>query len=106
MDNVFMAQKALDWAKESDQYLILLLLDFEKAFEKIEWGFLFTALAKFGFDNTCVCWVRSLYQATSLAIKDRMGVPLHGVGEARLRQHLGKLREIALPSNVISHKSK
>ncbi len=52
LDNAFMAQEALDWAEESDQDLVLLLLDFEKAFDKIEWGFLFTALVKFGFDDT------------------------------------------------------
>jgi len=36
---------------ESDQDLVLLLLDFENAFDKIEWGFLFEALAKLGFRN-------------------------------------------------------
>ncbi len=36
LDNVFMAQEALRWAKESDQDLVLLLLDFEKAFDRIE----------------------------------------------------------------------
>jgi hypothetical protein len=45
LNNAFMAQEALEWAKKSDQDLVLLLLDFKKAFDKIEWGFLFTALA-------------------------------------------------------------
>jgi hypothetical protein len=38
LDNVFMAQEALEWAKESEQDLVLLLLDFKKAFDKIKWG--------------------------------------------------------------------
>ncbi len=49
LDNTFLAQEALDWAVESDQDLVLLLLDFEKAFDRIEWGFLFEALGKLEF---------------------------------------------------------
>jgi hypothetical protein len=52
LDNVFMAQEALGWAEESEQDLVLLLLDFKKAFDIIEWGCLFTALAKLGFSGT------------------------------------------------------
>ncbi len=67
LDNVFIAQDSLDWAVESDQELVLLLLDFEKAFDRIEWNFLFTALSKLGFNSTWVRWVRTLYlHATSV----------------------------------------
>jgi hypothetical protein len=69
LDNAFMAQEALEWAEESDQDLVLLLLDFEKAFNIIEWGLLFTALVKLGFNDTWVNWVRSLYQTASSAVK-------------------------------------
>jgi len=69
IDNVFMAQKALGWAKESEQDLVLLFLYFEKSFNKIEWGFLFMALSKLGFSDTWVRWVGSLYQSASFAIK-------------------------------------
>jgi len=69
LDNTFLAQEALDWAEESDQDLVLLLLDFEKAFDRIEWGFLFEALAKLGFCNQWIHWVRFVYHSASLAIK-------------------------------------
>jgi hypothetical protein len=54
---------------ESNQNLVLLLLDFEKAFDTIKWGFLFEALAKLGFCNQWIRWVRALYCSVTSAIK-------------------------------------
>ncbi len=69
LDNVFMAQEGLNWAEESNQDLVFLLLDFEKAFDRIEWGFLFKALDRLGFSPTWVHWVTSLYRDATSAIK-------------------------------------
>jgi hypothetical protein len=55
--------------EESDQDLVLLLLDFEKAFDSIKCGFLFKALDKLGFSPTWVSWVASLYREATSAIK-------------------------------------
>jgi hypothetical protein len=49
--------------------LVLLLLDFEKAFDRIEWSFLFEALAKIDFYPKWIRWVSSLYTSTSSTIK-------------------------------------
>jgi hypothetical protein len=55
LDNVFMAHEALEWAEENNQDLVLLLLNFKKAFDRIEWDFLFKALKTLGFSDV---WVR------------------------------------------------
>ncbi len=69
LDNTFLAQEAQDWAEESNQDLVILLLDFEKAFDRIEWGFLFEALARLGFCPQWIKWVSSLYGSASSTIK-------------------------------------
>jgi len=69
LDNVFMAQDSLSWAEESNHDLVLLLLDFEKAFDRIEWNFLFSAMDHIGFSNTWIKWVCTLYREASSAIK-------------------------------------
>jgi hypothetical protein len=74
LDNVFMAQEGLGWAEESNQDLVLLLLDFEKVFDKIEWGFLFKALEELGFSQTWVHYVTSLYREATSTIKVN-GIP-------------------------------
>jgi hypothetical protein len=50
---------------ESRQDLVLLLLNFKKTFDKIEWGFLFPALSKPGFNPKWITWVSSLYWVAS-----------------------------------------
>jgi hypothetical protein len=69
LDNVFMAQEGLAWAEESNQDLVLLPLDFEKPFDRIEWGFLFKALERLGFEATWVGWVASLYREATSTIR-------------------------------------
>jgi hypothetical protein len=48
---------------------VLLVLDFEKAFDRIEWNFLFSAMDHIGFSNTLIKWVRTLYWEASSTIK-------------------------------------
>ena len=57
----------LDKTKQSG---ILLMLDFEKAFDTVEWPFLFKALERFNFGPQFVSWVKLLYRNPSALIKN------------------------------------
>jgi hypothetical protein len=54
-DNVYLAVKAMSWAEESNQDLALILLDFEKAYDRISWSFLTSTLLRLGFLDR---WIR------------------------------------------------
>jgi len=69
LDNNFLAQESLEWVVESEPDLVLLFLNFEKSFDRIEWGFLFIALSKLGFNPKWIKWVSSLYWLASSLVK-------------------------------------
>lgn len=55
-DNIFMAQSAMDWAVESNQPLIILLLDLEKAYDRVSWTFLQQTMLHIGFHKSGLTW--------------------------------------------------
>jgi hypothetical protein len=44
LDNIVLTQETLNWAKTSKQPLVLMKLDFAKAYDRVSWYFLFRAM--------------------------------------------------------------
>jgi hypothetical protein len=55
LDNVLLATEAIEWAKESKQDTVLLLLDFERTYDRVNWNFLEAAMMKLGGIGIIVC---------------------------------------------------
>ena len=52
---------------------ILLFIDFEKAFDSIEWDFLYQSLEAFNFDLTLIRWIKTFYNnVSSCVINNRL----------------------------------
>ena len=49
---------------------ILLQLDFEKAFDSVEWSFLISVLKKYNFGENFINWIKVLYNKPELGIKN------------------------------------
>lgn len=60
LDNVFLAFEAIEWTLENQQNLSMLLLDFEKAYDRVNWSFLQQTMQTMGFHDTWIKRVMSL----------------------------------------------
>ena len=47
---------------------VLLFIDFEKAFDSIEWDFLYKSLAAFNFGPTLIGWIKTFYNNVSSCV--------------------------------------
>ena len=60
-ENVAFLRDVVELANEYNLPVALLSLDQEKAFDRVDWSFLFATLAKMGFGDNFLHWVRLLY---------------------------------------------
>lgn len=68
LDNIFLAFEAIEWALESNQNTSMLLLDFEKTYDRVSWSFLEQTMEKMGFEETWIKRVMSLNRNASATI--------------------------------------
>ena len=59
--NIRKIQDIIDYAEKLNISGAILFLDFSKAFDSLEWDFMFEALKKFGFNDSFLKWIKTLY---------------------------------------------
>lgn len=68
LDNIFLAFEAMEWTLENHQDLSMLLLDFEKAYDRVNWTFLKKVMERMGFHLTWIRQVMALNENASAAV--------------------------------------
>lgn len=66
--NLITSWEAMNWAKDDKQNAAMVLLDFEKAYDRIEWPFVVNMLEAFGFPKVLCKWVNILFKDSSIVI--------------------------------------
>jgi hypothetical protein len=59
----------MEWVEESEKRLVLLLLDFEKVFDRINWDYSFFTFRTLGFCEQWIQWVLVLYKVVTSSTK-------------------------------------
>lgn len=59
LDGVLIANEVVDWWRKSKKKGIILKLDFEKAYDSVNWEFLLSMMVNFGFGEKWVGWIKS-----------------------------------------------
>lgn len=53
---------------EKDSKVAIISLDAQKAFDQIEWSYMFEALTRFGYGDSFIAWVKILYVCATSSI--------------------------------------
>lgn len=68
LDNIFLAFESIEWTLENKQDLCMLLLDFEKAYDRVSWTFLRETMHKMGFADIWIQQVMALSANASATV--------------------------------------
>ena len=60
--NIRQIQDIIDYSEQFNLDSAILFLDFTKAFDTLDWGFMTKSLEKFGFGISFINWVKTLYK--------------------------------------------
>lgn len=83
LDGVVILHEVLHELKNSGQSGIILKLDFEKAYDKVQWDFLFDVLQRKGFCEKWIGWIKAATTKGSVAIN------INGEVDQFFRTHKG-----------------
>uniref|UniRef100_A0A803QQM3 Reverse transcriptase domain-containing protein n=1 Tax=Cannabis sativa TaxID=3483 RepID=A0A803QQM3_CANSA len=68
LDSVLMANEAVEDYRSRGKKGIVLKIDFEKAYDRVDWGFLDLVMRKKGFGERWTKWIRGCVSTTSFSI--------------------------------------
>ena len=59
--NIRLVEDIIELFDSCNKGAVLMMLDFQKAFDSLEWNFLFNVLKRFNFGDSFIQWVKKMY---------------------------------------------
>ena len=79
--NIRLLEDVIDYYDNNQKGGVLMMLDFCKAFDSLEWNFLIDVLKRFNFGQSFIRWIQTLYNKPSACVKNNgyfsNNFPLH-----------------------------
>lgn len=69
VESVVMAHEAIHEVHSSGRHGVVLKLDYEKAYDRVNWDFLVEMLTSRGFGNKWIGWILSILQESSFCVR-------------------------------------
>ena len=60
----------IEYCESFNQKGAIICLDFQKAFDTLDWEFMFGCLKKFGFGNNFISWISTIYNQPTFCVKN------------------------------------
>ncbi|KAJ9559867.1 hypothetical protein OSB04_005027 [Centaurea solstitialis] len=68
LDGVLIANETIDFLKRSKKKSLIFKVDFEKAYDTVEWSFLFEAMENMGFGSKWIRWVKGCLSSARISV--------------------------------------
>ncbi len=68
-NNIRLVMDIFDYCEQENKPGALILLDYQKAFDTIEWKFMFEVLRKFNFGEDFIRWINFMYTKLTFSVK-------------------------------------
>jgi hypothetical protein len=68
VEGVVVVNEVIDFAKKARKNCLIFKVDFEKAYDSVDWGFLDYMLGRFGFNTKWRAWMRACVCAGSMSV--------------------------------------
>ena len=68
LDNVLVANEILEEYKRKRKSCVVFKVDYEKAYDSVNWGFLYYMLRRLGFCDHWIQWIRGCLESTSVSV--------------------------------------